>query len=156
VRETGLYDIATTPNEFTGLPTAFLQLGAGGVLATQWPVNDLSMALLVARFYDLHRGQRLAPAVALREAQLWLRRASGSDLQEYVRVAVGEGKLTKDLAHALEQAIGAVPERHATIRFLTERSNSQHESGNDSPTDRQTDPMFAHPYHWGGLTLTGL
>ena len=32
--ETGLYDIATTPNEFIGLPAAFLQLGARGVLAT--------------------------------------------------------------------------------------------------------------------------
>lgn len=157
--ETGLYDIATTPNEFTGLPTAFLQLGAGGVLATQWPVNDLSMALLVARFYDLHRGQSLAPAVALREAQLWLRRASGSDLQEYVRVAVAEGKLTKELAYSLEQAIGTAPERRGTIPFLTERLNSQarpNESSGKPPTKRQTEPMFAHPYHWGGLMLTGL
>jgi CHAT domain-containing protein/tetratricopeptide (TPR) repeat protein len=158
--ETGLYDIATTPNEFTGLPTAFLQLGAGGVLATQWPVNDLSMALLVARFYDLHRGQNLVPAVALREAQLWLRRATSRDLQEYVRVAIAEGKLTKDLAHSLEREIKAMPERQGTIRFLKallgNAETRDREMRDKSPVAREAEAMFAHPYHWGGLVLTGL
>jgi len=157
--ETGIYDIATTPNEFTGLPTAFLQLGAGGVLATQWPVNDLSIGLLVARFYDLHRGQTLAPAVALREAQLWLRRVSIRDLQEYVRVALAEGRLTPDLVHYLEQEIRAISERRGTIRDKELPKKSQmrtRESGDTSRASHQTEPMFAHPYHWGGLILTGL
>lgn len=59
--ETGLYDIARNPHEFIGLPGAFAALGAVGVLSKLWPVDDTATALLIARFYGLHMGRRLAP-----------------------------------------------------------------------------------------------
>jgi CHAT domain-containing protein len=102
------------------------------------------MALLVGKFYDLHRGQNLAPAVALREAQLWLRRVSASDLREYVRVPLAEGKLPQELTEFLEQEVL----RNSQMRGL--------ETGDKSKASRETEPIFAHPYHWGGLMLTGL
>lgn len=129
--ETGLYDIATTPNEFTGLPTAFMRLGAGGVLATLWPVNDLSTALLIARFYDLHKGEKLAPAAALRAAQDWLRGASEAELKAYLRAAVTEGRLPGDAMRSID----------AMLRSATAQGGRQ---------------PFAHPYYWSGFTLTGL
>jgi CHAT domain-containing protein len=52
--ETGLHDINRSPEEFIGLPAAFLQLGATGVLATLWPVNDASAAFLMSRFFRHH------------------------------------------------------------------------------------------------------
>jgi CHAT domain-containing protein/tetratricopeptide (TPR) repeat protein len=130
--ETGLYDIVTAPNEFTGLPAAFMRLGAGGVLATLWPVNDLSTALLIARFYDLHRGEKLAPAAALRSAQSWLRDAKEAELKAYLRAAAEEGRLPRDFLHNIDQIM----------------RNVKAQAGSDKP--------FAHPYYWSGFTLTGL
>ena len=71
--ETGLYDIERNPEEFVGLPATFLQIGAAGVLSSLWPVDDLATALLIAKFYDLHMHERLAPPTALKGAQAWLR-----------------------------------------------------------------------------------
>jgi CHAT domain-containing protein len=45
--ETGLHEMVRTPDEFSGLPAAFLRIGAIGVLSTLWPVNDVSTAFLV-------------------------------------------------------------------------------------------------------------
>lgn len=129
--ETGLYDIVTTPNEFTGLPAAFMRLGAGGVLATLWPVNDLSTALLIARFYDLHRGETLPPAAALRGAQGWLRNARQAELKAYLRGAVEEGRLPREFMQSID----------AVLRAATASGGSE--------------PPFAHPYYWSGFTLTG-
>lgn len=57
-----------------GLAHGFFQAGAGEVVVSLWPVNDEAAAELMAHFYEgmLERG--LAPAAALREAQLRLRR----------------------------------------------------------------------------------
>src|SRR5262245_7492397 len=60
-------------SEFIGLPSAFLQIGAAGVIGTLWSVDDVSTALLMMRFYELHLAGRLEPAAALRSAQFWLR-----------------------------------------------------------------------------------
>jgi tetratricopeptide (TPR) repeat protein len=130
--ETGLYDIATTPNEFTGLPAAFIRLGAGGVLATLWPVDDLSTALLIARFYDLHRGEKLPPAAALRSAQSWLRSVGESELKSYLRAAVEEGRLPRDFLQGVDAVLRAAKASQAA----------------GAP--------YAHPYYWSGFTLTGL
>ena len=156
--ETGLYDIATTPNEFTGLPAAFLQLGAGGVLATLWPVNDLSTALLVSRFYDLHRGQGLAPAVALGHAQNWLRSSTPQDLREYVRSAVVDRRIPAVLSNSLELAIRAPRWRQDTSP-PQERSKSTtpaNASVGRSAVGSDAARRFAHPYYWSGFTLIGL
>jgi CHAT domain-containing protein len=76
--ETGLYDIDRNPDEFIGLPGTFTALGAAGVLGTLWPVSDAATALLMAKFYELHMGSKLAPPAALRQAQSWLRQATNA------------------------------------------------------------------------------
>src|SRR5215471_17840725 len=149
--ETGLYDIATTPNEFIGLPAAFLQLGAGGVLATLWPVSDLSTGLLMAKFYDFHQGEGLAPASALRKSQNWLRTATSEDVENYLRAAAASGRLSKELAASLDMTKRTVPSgQSATSTARTAANVGQ------SPASVKRDMPFAHPYYWGGFTLTGL
>jgi tetratricopeptide (TPR) repeat protein len=59
--ETGLYDIERNPDEFIGLPATFMQIGAVGVVASLWQVDDLATALLMAKFYDLHLEEGLPP-----------------------------------------------------------------------------------------------
>ena len=80
--ETGLIDTRYAADEFIGLPSAFLQAGACGVISTLWPVQDRATSLLIRRFYQHHLAERLAPAEALRAAQRWLRDITGAELDD--------------------------------------------------------------------------
>lgn len=53
-----------------GLTQAFLRAGAARVLVSLWNVNDRATADLMARFYDALLTRGMAPAAALRVAQL--------------------------------------------------------------------------------------
>ncbi len=78
--ETAMVDVQHLPDEFVGLPAAFLQAGASGVIATLWSVYDRPTARLMPRLYQMHLTDGLAPAAALREAVLWLRQQTDIDL----------------------------------------------------------------------------
>ncbi|MEO1659311.1 MAG: CHAT domain-containing protein [Pseudomonadota bacterium] len=107
VCESGLSDVKHYPDELTGLPTAFLAMGARGVISAKWDVNDLATALLVARFYDVLATDDIHPATALRRAQIWLRDASGMELFDYVQGA--QRALSTDSAlRGLGPLIGAL------------------------------------------------
>lgn len=56
-----------------GLTQAFFQAGARRVVVSYWNVQDLATSELMARFYQGLLGERLAPAAALRAAQLSIR-----------------------------------------------------------------------------------
>jgi CHAT domain-containing protein len=88
--ETGITEFNRLPDEAVGLPSGFLEAGTPGVIATLWSVNDLSTALLMVRFYELHLvGDQaigegpMTPARALRKAQCWLAEATVQELDEY-------------------------------------------------------------------------
>jgi tetratricopeptide (TPR) repeat protein len=59
--------------EVVSLPATMMQAGVPGVLGSLWAVNDLSTAMLIARFYENWRQRGLDLPQALREAQRWLR-----------------------------------------------------------------------------------
>jgi hypothetical protein len=63
------------PDEMVGLPAAFVEAGAAGVLASLWSVPDVTTRQLMEDFYKHWRGavESLEPAQALRRAQLALR-----------------------------------------------------------------------------------
>jgi hypothetical protein len=71
---------AAVPNEVVGLPSALLQVGFAGVIASFWKVDDLATAYLMTAFYQQWRGERYEPVVALSRAQKWLRTATRTDL----------------------------------------------------------------------------
>ncbi|OQX05901.1 MAG: hypothetical protein BWK76_26855 [Desulfobulbaceae bacterium A2] len=83
--ETAMARTTVTPDEFLGFPAALLHAGTRSVLATLWPVDDAASALLVGRFYQEWRGGNMAPALALRQAQNWLRRVRVRELLELLR-----------------------------------------------------------------------
>lgn len=56
------------PDESIGLPAAFLQAGARGVIAAQWPVTNATAANFMRAFYAAYVSAP-SPAAALRQAQ---------------------------------------------------------------------------------------
>ena len=72
--ETGLSELGLG-DEMVGLVRAFMIAGTARVLATAWPIDDSHAAQFMASFYGARcRGQ--APAAALRQAQMEIRRES--------------------------------------------------------------------------------
>ena len=128
--ETGLHDIQRSPEEFIGLPAAFLQLGATGVLATLWPVDDTSAALLVSRFFRHHIADGMRPAAALKTAQLWLRDLTVKHLRVFLKDA------------SLSERSSATADLLLDLR-------------RDFAVAHPAAKPFQHPYHWGGFALHG-
>jgi CHAT domain-containing protein len=161
--ETGLYDTSKNPDEFVGLPAAFLELGAGGVIGSLWQVSDLATALLMARFYELHIDGGLAPADALKQAKVWLRTATRRELIAYAKAAFKPASAQAQAPDAVALLSGArrsEPTRSAAVwnalvdadaargrRARGRRGRQAAASLNDKP--------FAHPYFWSGFVYTG-
>ncbi len=110
--ETGHYDYGKRRDEFVGFPAAFLENGAAGVVGTLWPVDDVSTALTMMKFYELHLGGRLEPAAALRRTQIWLRDASRETLLKFVTNARRSGRLSSDHEKMFKDAIGTRKSQH--------------------------------------------
>ncbi|NEQ86305.1 MAG: CHAT domain-containing protein, partial [Moorea sp. SIO2I5] len=81
--ETGLIDFNNISDEYIGLPSSFLVAGSSAVVSSLWKVNDLSTALLMIKFYQ-NLGEQIPLAVALNQAQLWLRDSTKAELEEYI------------------------------------------------------------------------
>jgi CHAT domain-containing protein len=94
--QTAVHEFQNTPDEVIGLPAGFMRSGVPGVLACLWNVDDLSTALLMARFYELHlQGDPegpLPPVRALRLAQRWLRDIKAGELLPVFPRAAGAGE----------------------------------------------------------------
>ncbi|HIP96622.1 MAG TPA: CHAT domain-containing protein, partial [Anaerolineae bacterium] len=114
------------------LPTGLLQAGVAGVVASLWSVADISTAMLMARFYDLWRKEKLPPAEALRQAQIWLRDASDRDKRAHF----------KD--HLPEFAALRMPADAA--RTFLNWLNIQ---------GQETESSFSHPFWWAAFAYTG-
>ncbi|PCK77678.1 hypothetical protein CPT34_28705 [Rhizobium sophoriradicis] len=123
--ETGRSETATMANEFVGLPTAFIGLGVRGVVSSLWPASDGPTVLLMAHLMrDLSHGQD--PALALREAQIWLSDATGRELAETLRAL----KPDKDTPAAKLEFV-------LRLRYADRRP-------------------FAAPWAWAGFQYTGV
>ncbi|MBR8837664.1 MAG: CHAT domain-containing protein [Stigonema ocellatum SAG 48.90 = DSM 106950] len=91
--ETGLIDISSI-DEYIGLPSGFIRVGAATVVSSLWTVDDFSTALLMIKFYENLQTLTGNVAIALNQAQLWCRQATQSELWQWI-----DGKIDMDVQH---------------------------------------------------------
>ena len=127
--QTGITEFVQVPDEVIGLPAGFLQSGVPGVVATLWPVNDRSTAVLVAEFYRFLLVERQDPASALSRARKFLCDATARELADWF------GRRYEDSGGTDQAAYEAA----ADLR-------SRHK-----PADRP----YAHPVYWAGFVYSG-
>jgi CHAT domain-containing protein len=138
--QTAITDFGRLPDESIGLPGGFLQAGVPAVVGTLWSINDLSTALLIYRFYELHlRGDAAAgltpqpPMRALRLAQQWLRDLTYKEMFAYFQWhrQLKGARMSNDLIEA--------------GRALAE----------DYMLDHPNDRPYANPIFWAAFTFNG-
>ena len=86
--ETGLIDVCNISDEYIGLPSGFLYAGSASVVSSLWRVNDLSTAFLMIKFSQnlkaaIDKKEEISVAVALNQAQIWLKNVTTQDLQDW-------------------------------------------------------------------------
>ncbi len=128
--QTGITEFQRVPDEAIGLPAGFLLAGVPGVVATLWPVNDVSTALLMAEFYRLLITERLDPARALHRARAYLRDSTPAQLD-----------LAGWLERQYEDSGGTDTDAFHAASYFRAYPDA--------------DPPFADPRYWAGFTYTG-
>ena len=87
--ETGLIDFNSVSDEYIGLPSGFLFAGSPSVVSSLWSVDDISTAFLMIKFYENLRieqkSQEKNVAVALKDAQNWLRNLTPRTGEEFLK-----------------------------------------------------------------------
>ena len=68
-------------DEFVGLPSGFILAGARTVVGSLWPVDDLSTALFMRRYYSLLIDGADSSA-AIRQSQKWLRNVTVFEIRQ--------------------------------------------------------------------------
>lgn len=132
--ETALVDVFLgSSEEYIGLPAGFLLAGVPCIIGSLWPVDDLSSALLMERFYTNHIQRGMEIADALGEAQLWVRELSIGDVADYAAACFREA-----------------PERYRPI-YLKYVHHYQHRA-----TQNVHEQPFSHPYYWAAFAVHGL
>lgn len=127
------------PDEVISLPAGLVHAGVAGVVGSLWSVSDLSTAMLMARFYDLWRGEDLEPAEALHQAQIWLRDTTNGEKAAYFQQEMTRETMPETLKTRLPADVAA----HISIQTLL------HEDGRDARA-------FEHPFYWAPFYLTGV
>jgi CHAT domain-containing protein/tetratricopeptide (TPR) repeat protein len=129
--ETGVIGV-NAPDEVVGLPAALVQAGCAGVVSSLWSVSDVSTAMLMERFYRLWRMDGMSPALALREAQRWLRDSTNQEKADGYRE---DGPTPAGSPPAMSSSAQA---------FVTDGRSR-------APAAR----TFEHPFWWAAFYLTG-
>ncbi|WP_287313854.1 CHAT domain-containing tetratricopeptide repeat protein [Moorena sp. SIO1G6] len=102
--ETGLIDFDNTSDEYIGLPSGFLVAGSPAVVSSLWKVEEVSTALLMIKFYQNLLNQ-MSLAVALNQAQLWLRDATVQDLRNWAEQLTKQLTLENNFKEEVEEEI---------------------------------------------------
>ena len=129
--ETGIPG-TTLPDEVISLPTGLLQSGFAGVAASLWAVEDISITMLMFRFYELWRLGEIEPFEALRQAQQWQRDTTNGE-----KIAYLKGLLLKQSEHDLDKTIV-----DRLYKFLVLANPVKHD--------------FSRPFYWAAFSYVGI
>jgi len=125
--------------DFVGLSAGLLYAGTSSVVSSLWKVNDVSTLLLTSKFYEnLGRFSRLQVgdvAIALGDAQRWLRDLTGEELEV----------LLADFQPQISQMFDRLSQ---SSRLIAEASLQQIRNRKPYP--------FANPYYWAAFTAAGV
>ncbi len=132
--ETGLIDFQNTSDEYIGLPSGFLLAGSPSVVSSLWKVDDLSTSFLMIKFYEnlakLDNLEAGDVAIALKEAQTWLRNLTVEELVRFWEDKKVLAQLRRGQVSIFEESLKLAKQRQ---------------------------PLpFANPYYWAGFTASGL
>ncbi|WP_414552559.1 CHAT domain-containing protein [Anabaena sp. CCY 0017] len=85
--ETGVTDFSNLGDEYISLSVGFLYAGSSNVVNSLWEVQQLSTTLLMMKFYENLRNfnQHSTVAIALNQAQLWLRDSTNKVLYQWIK-----------------------------------------------------------------------
>ncbi|MDZ8033573.1 CHAT domain-containing protein, partial [Nostoc sp. DedSLP04] len=137
--ETGLIDFQNTSDEYIGLPSGFLLAGSPSIVSSLWKVDDLSTSFLMIKFYEnlfkLGRLEAGDVAIALKEAQNWLRNLTIEGLDRFLEEH--KTQIEKVLA---QLRVGQRRIFRESLKLIKQRQ-----------------PLpFANAYYWAGFTASGL
>lgn len=144
--ETGLTDPTSISDEYIGLPSGFLYAGTATVVSSLWEVSDLSTAFLMIKFYEnFHYSQKQAGdvAVALNQAQKWLRNLTCKDFEQ---------ELAKPL---YQEAIAQLKQNLSSVEFFELEDAIEVQRQKIQKLDPKYKP-FANPYYWAAFIATGI
>jgi 1,2-phenylacetyl-CoA epoxidase PaaB subunit len=146
---TGISDVFGSGEEWIGLPAGLLEAGASAVIASLWPVNDLSTAFLMDRFYTLWLDRKVDRTIsaALREAAEWLRSASWADLGERVTAS----QLSDELRNLLNDLLKKMQLVSTTKLPDSVGGDFIIEMARANPDEKP----FAAPYYWAAFAAYG-
>jgi CHAT domain-containing protein len=144
--ETGLTDVLASGEEFVGLPAGLLEAGAPLVLASLWPVHDVSTAFLMDECYRRHLEEGQPLAEALQGAAAWLRGASKAELLERIARSNLSTQAKGMVERLLEKVIALEQARMADAVGLTAA---------DEVVSKPGDCPFAAPYYWAAFAAYG-
>lgn len=134
--ETGVSDVLRgSAQEYVGIPAGFMLAGVPCVVSSLWSVQDLSTALLMERFYRNHLVDSMNFAVALQEAQVWVRELRIGEVAAYA-------------AQCYRQSAQKEEEKKELLRYTR---HYQYLAEQD-PTLRP----FTNPHYWAAFTVNGM
>ncbi|XWK88263.1 MAG: CHAT domain-containing tetratricopeptide repeat protein [Phormidium sp.] len=134
--ETGITGKEGLIDEFVGLASGFLATGVSYVVSSLWRVEERSTALLMIQFYHYIIDEKIPPALALSQAQNWLRQLTYNQLAQFYL------QLASQFTEKSDRRLQSLLQREAQ-RLL----NSVKINLSDRPYEK--------PYYWAGFTITG-
>jgi CHAT domain-containing protein len=122
-------------DEVVSLPTGLIQAGVPGVIGSLWSVAAVSTMMLVAKFYEVWKEQKVHPTEALRETQIWLRDSRNDEKEGYYEDWVEKADQGGALLMPAEVARAAL--REIMLKDPEGRS-------------------FSHPFFWAAFGYYGM
>jgi CHAT domain-containing protein len=119
-------------DDATSLSIGLLQAGTAGVISRLWSGADLSVMMVLTRFYEYWRKGGLEPTEALRQAQQWVRDTTNAEKIAYFKDCLSDQSATK------------IP---ATCAYYFYKSLTL------AAPDAYD---FAHPFYWAAFSYEGV